>query len=135
MISSKSYIYLHIIFVIKYRKKILTNKMLIDLENIFSTIIKNFNCELREFNGEEDHIHFLIILHQTTRLSDLIRTLKTNSSSFMFLKYPEIKQNLWKNHFWSPAYFAGSVGNVSLDTIKRYINGQSRPSTEYPECD
>ena len=50
----------HIIFIVKYRKKVLFNNQLIYLEKLFNETLEENNCKLIEFNGEVDHVHLVI---------------------------------------------------------------------------
>ena len=78
-----------------------------------------------EFGGEEDHVHLLIDIHPALNISVLINNLKSASSRRIRNKFPEhIKQFYWKPVFWHRAYFAGTVGNVTLEIIRRYVEQQ-----------
>ena len=58
-------IHLHICLITKYRYKVLTEDMLSEMEEIFTKILESRRYELEEFNGEPDHVHLLIQLHQS----------------------------------------------------------------------
>jgi len=116
---------LHIVLVTKYRRKVLTPKVLSYAETIFSSILESWRCRLIEFGGEEDHVHLLIDIHPALNISVLINNLKSASSRRIRNKFPEhIKQFYWKPVFWHRAYFAGTVGNVTLEIIRRYVEQQ-----------
>ena len=89
------------------------------------------DCELLEFGGEHDHVHFMVSAHPKIALSNLIGKLK-GKSSFMLRKtfWEQIKPKLWGNHFWSPSYCVVSVGGASFDVIKQYIENQRKPPSE-----
>ena len=89
-----------------------------------------FKSELIEFEGEEDHVHLLLKIPPTVRICDLIRSLKTNSSSFvMNSNFKCVKDKLWLNHLWTPSYYVNSCGGGSINTVKNYIRSQDRPRT------
>jgi len=118
----------HLVFLAKYKRRVLTNRVLIDLENIFSDVCKDFDAKLIEFNGEEDHVHLLVEYSPKLALSRLVGSLKGVSARLLKSKgYPEIDRNLWGKHLWSRSYYAGSCGGVTLDVIKQYIQHQDRP--------
>jgi len=118
----------HLVFLTKYRRKVFTDRVLIDLENIFSDVCKSFDTRLIEFNGEKDHVHLLVEYMPKLQLSRLVGSLKGVSARLLKSKgYPEINGNLWGKHLWSRSYYAGSCGGVTLDVIKQYVQNQDRP--------
>src|SRR5690554_6681812 len=54
--------HVHLVFVTKYRREVFTKEILDDLRNIFSSVCADFEAELVEFDGEDDHLHLLAIL-------------------------------------------------------------------------
>ena len=58
---------------------------------------------------------------QTSCLSKFINTYKSASSRLIKKEFPEIREKLWKEHFWSRSYCLLTIGGVSIDTIKKYI--------------
>ena len=118
----------HLVFVTKYRRKALTNKMLNRLEEILYETCSQMDGELIEFNGEDDHIHLLVSCPPKLAVSNLVQKLKGNSSYFLRREFwSEIKDKLWGNHFWSPSYCVVSCGGASLEVVKDYIEQQRRP--------
>ncbi|HHL18947.1 MAG TPA: IS200/IS605 family transposase [Thiothrix sp.] len=96
-----------------------------------SVIYKNSvkQCELVEFNGEENHSHIIISLHSKHALSNVVDKLKGKSAYILRRDHFDlIKHVLWGKHFWSPSYCAVSTGGASLETISNYIKGQLHPS-------
>ncbi|HEY9018905.1 IS200/IS605 family transposase [Thiomicrospira sp.] len=118
----------HLVFVTKYRRDVFSERVLIDLEEIFKNVCLDFEAELIEFNGEHDHVHLLINYPPKVAVSNLVNSLKGVSSRLIRKKkYPEIQRKLWGNMLWSPSYFAGSCGGAPLSIIKQYIEQQQRP--------
>jgi putative transposase len=116
---------LHIVLVTKYRRKVLTPKILSYAEKVFSGILESWRCRLIEFGGEEDHVHLLIDIHPALNISTLINNLKSASSRRIRNEFPDhIKRFYWKPVFWHRAYFAGTVGKVTLETVRRYVEQQ-----------
>jgi putative transposase len=122
---------LHIVFVTKYRRKTLTPDILSYLQEAFGEILTGWRCDLIEFGGEEDHVHLLIGFHPALNISTLMNNLKTASARRVRSRYKHhLEAFYWKPYFWHRAYFVGTVGEVSLETIKNYI--QSQGTTEKP---
>ena len=118
----------HLVFVTKYRRNIFSKIILDDLKTIFESVCKDFNAELVEFDGEQDHVHLLINYPPKVSIAKLVNSLKGVSSRMLRKKnYPEIMRNLWGNMLWSPSYFAGSCGGAPLEIIKQYIQQQQNP--------
>ncbi len=116
---------LHIVFVTKYRRPVITREMCDYLNTAFSEILDHWRCSLIEFGGEEDHVHLLVGIHPALNISVLINNLKTASARRIRPRYKEqIEKFYWKPVFWHRAYYVGSVGSVTLETIKRYVEQQ-----------
>lgn len=119
-------LHVHLVFVAKYRRNIFTKRVLEALCEIFSDVCEDFESELVEFNGENDHVYLLIRYPPKVTLSKLVNSLKGVSSRLVRKKgYPEIQQSLWGKSLWSPSYFAGSCGGAPLSRIREYIELQS----------
>lgn len=127
--ASKSKQLIHLVFVTKYRRPVLTEKMLRRCEVIFEEQCIKQNALLHEFNGERDHVHILVQIPPTISLSLLVKSLKGNAS-FQLRKqfWSETKRYLWGKYFWSSSYCAVSCGGASIDTIRKYIENQDRPT-------
>ncbi|EAS63317.1 putative transposase IS200-like protein [Vibrio angustum S14] len=103
------------------------DEILIRLEQILREVCNDFEVELKEFNGEKDHVHLLLEYPPKVQLSKLINSLKGVSSRLLRQEFPVIHRYLWKGALWSPSYFAGSCGGASLEVLTRYIESQNRP--------
>lgn len=123
--------HVHLVFVTKYRRDVLTAKMLNRLQEIFAETCDQMNCKLLECNGEDDHVHLMVSANPKTAVANLVGKLK-GKSAYMLRKefWPVIRNKLWGNHFWSPSYCVVSVGGASLETVKAYIEHQRTPPTE-----
>jgi putative transposase len=120
----------HLVFTTKRRGKVLTVQHLDRLKAIFESVCADFEVELREFNGESDHVHLLVFYPPKVRLSELVNSLKGVSSRRLKQEFPEI-QAFWsvrksRGVLWTPSYFAGSVGGAPPAVLKRYIEEQGR---------
>lgn len=120
--------HVHLVFVTKYRRGVFTKAILDDLNFIFRKVCKDFEAELTEFDGEDDHVHLLINYPPKVAVSKLVNSLKGASSQIIRKKnYPSIKNKLWGNALWSPSYFASSCGGAPIDVIRKYIEQQRTP--------
>jgi putative transposase len=121
-------LHVHLVFVTKYRRGVFTKAVLNELREIFSAVCTDFEAELIEFEGEDDHVHLLVSYPPKVAVSALVNSLKGVSSRMIRKKnYPEIKNKLWGGALWSPSYFAGSWGGAPLSIIRQYIEQQRTP--------
>lgn len=121
--------HVHLVFVTKYRKNIFTKKILTELKTIFEKVCQDFDAELSEFDGEQDHVHLLVNYPPKISVSKLVNSLKGVSSRLIRKQnHISIQKSLWGDHLWSPSYFAGSCGGAPLEIIKQYIEQQKTPS-------
>ena len=102
----------HLVFVTKYRKSIFTAPHL----------------ELRELDGERDHVHLLVSYPPKVSVSSLVNSLKGVTSRMLRKRFPELEKAYHKGQLWSPSYFAASCGGAPLEKIKQYIRQQNTPS-------
>ena len=120
--------HLHLVFVVKYRKEVLTGEMLSSLEGYFRELCSSAGAELEEFNGEMDHVHLLVSLPPRLAVATLVNSLKGVSSRYLRRDYPELlDEQLWGKHLWSRSYYVGTAGGAPLDSLKQYIQNQDRP--------
>lgn len=120
--------HVHLVFVTKYRRDVFTKAILNDLQEIFASVCADFEAELVEFDGEDDHVHLLVNYPPKVAISKLVNSLKGISSLLIRKKnYPNIKKKLWKGALWSPSYFAGSCGGAPIEIIRQYIKQQQTP--------
>ena len=118
----------HLVFVSKYRRKVFSKQTLEHMKEIFQNVCRDFEAELREFNGESDHVHLLVNYPPKVSLSKLVNSLKGVSARLLRKSnYPSIQKALWGASLWSPSYFAGSCGGAPLEVIKQYIDQQKTP--------
>ena len=121
-------LHVHLVFVAKYRRKVFTKEILDDMRGIFESVCNDFEAQLVEFDGENDHVHLLVNYPPKVSISKLVNSLKGVSSRMIRKKnYPGIKEKLWGGALWSPSYFAGSCGGAPITIIRQYINQQNTP--------
>lgn len=126
-------IHVHLVFVLKYRRKAITPRVLTRLQKIFSDVARDFGATLKECNGEEDHVHLLLEYPPRVSISKLVNSLKGVSSRLIRKEnFEEIRKVLWGEHLWSPSYFAASCGGAPIEILKQYIQEQ-RDAFPVPE--
>lgn len=121
-------LHVHLVFVAKYRRKVFTKEIFDDMRQIFESVCTDFEAQLVEFDGENDHVHLLVNYPPKVSISKLVNSLKGVSSRMIRQKnYPSIREKLWGGALWSPSYFAGSCGGAPISIIRQYIEQQNTP--------
>ena len=117
----------HMVWTVKYRRKVLTPDVEKDLKDILykTAADKGFkivSCEA----GDGDHVHCFVTAPPTLSISQIAKYLKGISGKKLFELHPEIRQKLWNNCLWNHSYYVETIGDVSADTIKAYIAKQTK---------
>ncbi len=120
--------HVHLVFVTKYRHKVFADQHLTRCEEIMRAVCEDFEAELVEFNGENNHVHLLVNFPPKVAVSKLVNSLKGVSSRRLRQEFPDLVRHYWRaQRLWSGSYFAGSVGGAPLSSVKQYIEQQNRP--------
>ena len=114
----------HLVMVVKYRRKVIDDVISNRLKEMFEYIGKSYNITITEWNYDIDHVHVLFKAHPNSELSKFLNAYKSASSRLIKQEYPMIKEKLWKESFWSKSFCLISVGGVTIDVIKKYIETQ-----------
>jgi putative transposase len=121
-------IYLHFLFVAKYRRKVLTFQILDRIREIFAHVCIKTKCRLIEFNGESDHVHLLVDFHPDNNISAFTGSLKSASSRIIRNEFEVHLSKFYKNPvLWSSSYYVASTGGAPIEKIKAYIKSQESP--------
>ena len=112
----------HLVWAPKYRKWILKEKVRDTVKELFEEILAARDCEVAEMEIATDHVHIFTNIPPRYSVGEMVRVLKSVSAKEIFLRYPEVKRELWGGEFWEDGYFVRTVGDkVTSETIKRYI--------------
>lgn len=114
----------HLVMVVKYRRKVIDDIISNKLKEMFEHIGKMYNITISEWSHDVDHVHVLFKAHPKSELSKFLNAYKSASSRLIKIEYPKIKEKLWKENFWSKSFCLISVGGVTIDVIKKYIETQ-----------
>ena len=116
--------YYHLVLVVKYRGKIFDYVVSDRAKEIFEYIAPKYNITLQEWNHDIEHVHILFKAHPNTEISKFINAYKSASSRLLKKEFPEIRQKLWKEYFWSQSFCLLTTGSAPIDIIKTYIESQ-----------
>ena len=113
----------HIVFIPKYRKKILYGKLKADVRDIISTLCKYKDVEIIDGAVCEDHVHLSVAIPPKYSISKFMGYLKGKSALMMFDRHANLKYKYGNRHFWSEGYYVSTVG-LNSETIAKYIREQ-----------
>lgn len=114
----------HLVFVTKFRRDVLSALAIRDLSTIFGKVCRDFEAELVECSGEDDHVHLLVTYPPKVSLSKLVNSLKGVSSRKLRDMRPEITGRYHQGVLWTPSYFVASYGGAPLTVIAQYVRNQ-----------
>lgn len=128
-----SALYIHLVFVTKYRRDVLDAGMIRSCEDAMRKVCSDFGAELHEFNGEDDYVHLLVGYPPKVSVSALVNSLKGVSARHLRSEFTDrVNRYTLHGHFWSPSYLAASCDAAPLSIIRQYIERQRHPVEKQP---
>ena len=119
---TKSELKYHIVWCTKYRRKVLTESIQEHLKILILEKTKELNYKIEAMETMEDHIHIFIQASSKDSVHRIVSQLKGYTSFKLRELFPELKSRL--PCLWTRSYYAGTIGNVSEQTVKKYIENQ-----------
>ena len=119
-------LYYHLVMVVKYRRKVINAQISDRAKEIFEYIAPNYGIVVEEWNHDTDHVHVMFRAQPRTELSKVINAYKSASSRLIKKEYPEIREKLWKEAFWSQSFCLVTAGGAPLEVIRQYIESQEK---------
>ena len=120
-------LHVNLVFVTKHRYRTFDGNALERLRAIFSKVCLDFEAQLVEMDGGDNHVHLLVNYPPKRSISALVNSLKGVSSRLLRLERPDLTRRYWKGVLWSPSYFAASCGGAPIGVLKAYIEQQRTP--------
>ena len=112
----------HVVWCVKYRKKLLTGDIEARLKQIVSEVAIDVQAEIIEMETDRDHIHLLISCDPQFGIHKVVKRMKGRSSRLLRSEFAILRSRL--PSLWTNSYFVSTVGGVSLEVVKRYIENQ-----------
>lgn len=130
---NKTLLLYHMVFPVKYRRKIFTEEVGNKLKEVCKGIGMAYEMKFVEIGMEEDLVHMLVQGIPTMSVSQMVKTIKSITAREIFKAYPRIKKEiLWGGNLWTSGYYANTVGQYgSKDTIMKYIQNQGKDVKGY----
>ena len=114
----------HIVFIPKYRRKIMYGETKKDLVAIIKKLCEMKQVDLIDGRVCKDHIHMYVAIPPKISVSEFMSYLKGKSTLMLFDRHPEYRTKWGDRHFWARGYYVSTVGNVNEETILKYIQEQ-----------
>ncbi|MFB4165519.1 IS200/IS605 family transposase [Alteribacillus sp. JSM 102045] len=117
-------LYYHLVFVVKYRRKVIDDIISDFAKEKFVSLGEKYNITLVEWNHDIDHVHILFKAHPNSELSKFINAYKSASSRLIKKDFPHVRKKLWKEMFWSRSFCLLTTGGSPIEVVKKYIENQ-----------
>ena len=114
----------HIVWITKYRKKILKYKIAKRLEVLLMQGCSAKNITIIKGSVQLDHVHMLISIPPSLSVAQVMQYLKGRSSKKLQEEFPSLRKQFWGQHMWATGYFCRSVGTVTNEIVQQYIENQ-----------
>lgn len=117
-------LYYHLILVVKCRRKVFDDEVSDRAKEIFCYIAPRYGLALEEWGHDADHVHIMFRAQPGSALSRFINAYKSASSRLLKKEFPQIREKLWKDAFWSQSFCLLTAGGAPIEEIRRYIETQ-----------
>lgn len=128
----------HLVFVPKYRVRVLDGKVAERLRALFEQACEVNEWRIDELAVQPDHLHLMIQVYPHESVAQVVKTLKGGSSRVLRSEFPDLVEFLWSSSFWAEGYFAETVGQQwgqrEETVVKRYIRRQREQRKAAPEA-
>ena len=129
---NRSLLLYHIVFPVKYRKKLVTDEVEKTIKNICEGIEVGYEIKFIEIGLDLDHIHFLIQGIPNMSVAQIVNKIKSITAREIFKIHPEIKKQLYGGNFWTGGYYVNTVGEyANREVIINYIKNQGQKEKDY----
>jgi putative transposase len=121
---TKSDLKVHLVWVPKYRKQVLTGEVALRVRDLIRQIAAEHELEIISGKVARDHVHVFISYRATQRVSQIMQWLKGTSSRVLLQEFSHLRKKFWGRHLWARGYLAVSSGTITDEMIKEYIDEQ-----------
>jgi putative transposase len=125
--------HVYLVFVTRSRHKVFTDAHLRRMEEIMRSVCTDFECDMVEFDGEDNHVHPLENFPPKAAVTKMVNSLKGVSSRRLRQEFPDLVCHYWRaDKPWSGSYFAGTVGDAPLSVVRQYIEQRTGRCEQHP---
>ena len=121
---SKHRLMVHLVWIPKYRKRVLKGKLAKRIEELLRLCAEANDWKIMELNIQEDHVHIVMQFVPTISISKMVNLLKGKSSRIIRKEFNELEEVYWGDSFWADGYFAETAGHCNVEKILDYVRNQ-----------
>jgi putative transposase len=121
---TKSDLKVHLVWIPKYRKAVLTGEVAIRARDLIRQIAMEHELDIISGKVARDHVHLFVSYRPTQNVSHIMQWFKGISSRVLLQEFPHLRKKFWGRHFWARGYLAVSSGTITDEMIKEYIDEQ-----------
>ncbi|MBT9100432.1 IS200/IS605 family transposase [Methylovulum psychrotolerans] len=119
----------HFVWVTKYRYPVLKGDVALRARELVKQVCEAFEIRILKGVVSKDHVHILVSARPTLAPSEIMRRIKGRTASKLFEEFPALKKRYWGQHFWARGYFCATVGEMTENMIKEYLDHHFEPGT------
>ena len=115
------------VWVTKYRYRVLTGEVAVRMRELVRQTCEAFEIGIVSGVVSADHVHVLVSAPPEMAPSEIMRRIKGRAASKLFEEFLHLKKRYWGRHFWARGYFCATVGQMTEEMIKQYLEHHFEP--------
>ena len=120
----------HFVWVTKYRYHVLAGEVKLRVRELIRQICQQHDLLIEQGHVSKDHVHILVAAPTHLSASQIMQKIKGRSSCMLQQEFPHLKKHYWGQHIWARGYFCTTVGQVTDQMIRDYIEGHMGKSPD-----
>jgi REP-associated tyrosine transposase len=121
---SKYDLKVHLIWIPKYRKRVLTGQVAERTRDVLRQICMEHEIHIVSGKVAADHVHMFVSYRPQIAVTKMVQYLKGTSSRILLQEFAQLRKQFWGRHLWARGYMAISSGNLTDEMIQKYIEEQ-----------
>jgi len=119
----------HFVWATKYRYQVLRGDVALRVKELVQQTCEAFEIRILSGVVSKDHVHILVSVPPSLAPSEIMRRIKGRTASKLFEEFPRLKKTYWGQHFWARGYFCATVGEMTEEMIKQYLEHHFEPDS------
>ena len=120
----------HFVWVTKYRYHVLTGDIKVRVRELIRQVSQQHDINILKGHVSKDHVHILVSSPPHLSVSQMMQKIKGRSSYKIQQEYPQLRKRYWGQHIWARGYFAVTVGQMTDEMVRNYIEGHIEKSPD-----
>ncbi len=116
----------HIVFCTKYRRDVLAGRVSDMVKKTVAEVAAEKGFEVATMETGDDRVHLFVSAPPHISISVLVKWIKGITARKLFVHYPALRKKLYRGHLWNPSFYVGTVGDMSEQVVKKYIESQKK---------